>query len=111
MRSFICHYVIFSLLFVSLEATTDVFVDGVPHGDDASHQQEFGHPLDAHDGEASAAELDDDHCEHCCHGHSASMTAQVAALAAPILCHDYGIGRSTRIRNFAQAPPTPPPNR
>lgn len=110
MRSFIGHFVIFSLLFVSLEGATDVVIDGVPHGDDASHQQEFGHPLDAHDGETSDTELDGEHCNHCCHGHTAGISATVASLSTPYVTSDRPSGNSNHVHNFAQAPPTPPPN-
>ena len=110
MRALICKLMMLSLLFVSLEGVADVVIDGIPHGDESSHQAEFGHPLDNHDGKVSDTELDGEHCEHCCHGHSSVMTAPVVSLQTPVLLRDLRVARSPFVHNFAQAPPTPPPN-
>ncbi len=110
MRSFICYFVIFSVLFVGLESAADVVMDGYPHGDDTSHQEEFGHQLDAHEVGTPDRELDGDHCDHCCHGHSTSIAAQISSIAQPCVADEHFTGRSDHIRNLAQAPPTPPPN-
>jgi hypothetical protein len=85
-------------------------VDGVPHGTDETHQSEFGHSLQAHDGDQSDTELDGEHCEHCCHGHSAGLNTVVAALTMPYTRSNQRIASPSHIRNLAQAPPTPPPN-
>lgn len=110
MRSLIGQIVIVSLLFVSLEGTTDVVTDGVPHGDEVSHQSEFGHSLEKHDGSVPDSELDGDHCEHCCHGHSSTITSQLASNIAPEVSGDRLADHRNHLQNFAQAPPTPPPN-
>lgn len=110
MRSFWCILVMVSVLSVSLEGAADIVVDGYPHGDETSHQEEFGHSLVAHDGEQSDTELDGEHCDHCCHGHSAGVTNSIASLATPFVAADQKAGRSAHVRKFAQAPPTPPPN-
>jgi len=110
MRSFICNFVIFSVLFVSLESAADVVMDGFPHGDDASHQQEFGHHLDAHEDGSPSSDLDGDHCNHCCHGHSSSIAGYVS-ITVPIFNADgQRVRPAPHVRNLAQAPPTPPPN-
>ena len=88
-----------SVLFVSLEATADVVTDGVPHGDDVAHQSEFGD-----------TELDGDHCQHCCHGHSSTITSQPAAFIAAMIAGARRVDNLVDVRNFGQAPPTPPPN-
>ncbi len=110
MRSLICQFLILSLLFVSLEGATDVVVDGVPHGNDTSHQEEFGHVLEAHQGDKSDTELDGDHCEHCCHGHTVSATTQLASIATPLNGREHQATCSSYVPNLGQAPPTPPPN-
>ncbi|HNP65445.1 MAG TPA: hypothetical protein PKH39_16030 [Woeseiaceae bacterium] len=99
-----------SVLFVSLEATADVVTDGVPHGDDVAHQSEFGHPLEDHDGSVPDTELDGDHCQHCCHGHSSTITSQPAAFIAAMIAGARRVDNLVDVRNFGQAPPTPPPN-
>jgi len=109
MRALICQVVILSVLFMSLEGATDVITDGLPHGDETSHQEEFGHGLQAHQGEQSDAELDGDHCEHCCHGHTAS-THSISTTNPVLTGREHQATRSTYLPNLAQAPPTPPPN-
>lgn len=110
MRSSICQLIVVSLIFVSLEGAADVVTEGVPHGTDEVHQSEFGHPLKAHDGESSDTELDDEHCQHCCHGHSAAVAARFESIKTPLTSNRYRSGRSANHRDFARAPPTPPPN-
>lgn len=110
MRSVICHFVILSVLFVGLESAADVVMDGYPHGDDASHQEEFGHQLDAHEDGSPSSELDGEHCQHCCHGHSASITGDITIAVPTLVADDPRIRRAPYVGNFAQAPPTPPPN-
>ena len=110
MRTFLCILLTVSMLFAGLEASADLVIDGMPHGDETSHQAEFGHSLDEHDGGQSDTELDGEHCGHCCHGHCASM---LGILSSPtILPRSAGLraSRSADVLNFAQAPPTPPPN-
>lgn len=110
MRSFWCLTVMISVLFASMDSAMDAAFDGMPHGDEVAHQDEFGHPLDAHDGTSSDTELDGEHCDHCCHGHSASITGVSVAVHLPPT-GDTRTARSTSLlRNLAQAPPTPPPN-
>ncbi len=99
-----------SVLFMSLEGAADVVMDGVPHGDDVSHQSEFGHPLEDHDGSVPDTELDGDHCQHCCHGHSSSITSQLFSFVPPMNAGDRRVDTQSDVRNFGQAPPTPPPN-
>jgi len=110
MKSFWSIVVILSVLFASLEGAADVAIDGIPHGDEVTHEQEFGHSLDRHGGEQSDTELDGDHCDHCCHGHTSSLVAAIAAFSTTTFLSGQPIGRSANILNFAQAPPTPPPN-
>lgn len=111
MKSFWCILVSISVLLTSVESAADLLVDDLPHADDVvSHESEFGHSLDAHEDKASSGELDDEHCTHCCHGHSTGVTGQFTSLTTSFVARELAIGRSAYVHNFAQAPPTPPPN-
>lgn len=112
MKSFWCILVSISVLFMSVEGAADLLVDGgLPHADDvASHESEFGHALEAHEDETSSGELDDEHCKHCCHGHSAGATGQFTPVTTAFVASEHIVRRSVFVLNFAQAPPTPPPN-
>lgn len=110
MRSVLGQLLVLCLLFGSLEGAADVAIDGYPHGTDSGHQTEFGHALDAHEGDLSDSELDGDHCEHCCHAHSVSISAPTVSVMAEYFAFNHKPGRSPHVRNFANAPPTPPPN-
>lgn len=101
---------IVAFLAVSLEGAAEVVVDGVPHGDEAAHQAEFGHALDAHDGSTPDSELDGEHCEHCCHGHASSITASVSATGAAMIERVHSLARGANLHTLTHAPPTPPPN-
>tara|TARA_R110000782_G_scaffold211777_3_gene299973 strand:- start:209 stop:550 length:342 start_codon:yes stop_codon:yes gene_type:complete len=112
MKSYWCILVSISVLFTSVESAAELLVEGgLPHADDvAAHESEFGHSLEAHEDESSNVELDDEHCTHCCHGHSASITGQFTSLTTSFVARELAMGRSAYVHNFAQAPPTPPPN-
>ena len=110
MRSFMCKLALLSFLFVSIEGAADVVVDGMPHGDPTSHEQEYGHSLNAHDGDLSDSELDGDHCDHCCHGHSSSIAhSGLAPLSVPT-DEQVEIPYSDRLSDLLLTPPTPPPD-
>ena len=110
MHRFVSQIVIVSLLFMSMEGATDIPLDSVPHRDDAAHLSEFGHALDKHDGSVPDSELDGDHCEHCCHGHCSTIVSQVGSCIVPLSTDERRGANQSHLRNFAQAPPTPPPN-
>ena len=111
MRSLISHVIVFALLLMSLEGATGSLIEGVPHGgDNGSHQIEFGHGLVDHDRNVPDSELDDDHCKHCCHGHCFTGLPISAQITVPDGSRDRISVNKWRISNFAQAPPTPPPN-
>lgn len=101
---------IFSVLFVSLESAADVAMLGNLHDDDTTHLEEFGHQLDAHEDGTPDRELDGDHCDHCCHGHSPIIAKLSTPMTPLTAASESRVGRSVHIRNLAQAPPTPPPN-
>lgn len=111
MRSLVCKIVIVSFLFVSIEGAADVVVDGMPHGDATSHQEEFGHPLDAHGGELSDTELDGEHCSHCCHGHCSGITDSSDLTASRESTHANPHDRYIdHLPLLFLTPPTPPPD-
>ena len=105
MKSFWCILVMVSVLMMSVDGAADSVTKGHAHGGDAAHV------LDGGDAKTtSSSEADGDHCERCCHGHTASVTASVTAATTPYSKSQHALGRSANLRSFAQAPPTPPPN-
>ena len=108
MRSFWCISVMISVLFMSVEGAADIVIKGHSHADGPVHQLDGSESTKPDPN--SDTEGNSDHCERCCHGHTASITAQVAAIKTPFATGDHQLGRSPHVRNFAQAPPTPPPN-
>ncbi len=112
MKSFWYILVSISVLFTSVESAADLLIDGgLPHADDvAAHESEFGHSLEDHEDETSSVDLDDEHCKHCCHGHSAGVTGQFTSMTTSFVASEHTVGRSEFVLNFSQAPPTPPPN-
>ncbi len=107
MRSFWCILVMISVLVMSVDGAADSVTKGHAHGGDAAHLLDGS---DDHQTSSSEAEADVDHCERCCHGHTASVTATVAAAITPYSKSEHARSRFVYVRNFAQAPPTPPPN-
>ena len=78
----------------------DIVGDIHPYGDEQAHQ------IDA----SVDSEKQSNHCEHCCHAHVVSVTAQVLASTVYSGVMDYQLGTTPHVLNHAQAPPTPPPN-
>ena len=105
MRSFWCILVMVSMLVMSVDGAADSVTTGHAHGGDAAHSLH-----DSDTNTTSSSEADGDHCERCCHGHTASVTASVAAAITSYSKSEHARSRFVHVRNFAQAPPTPPPN-
>jgi hypothetical protein len=97
-----------SVLFMSVDGAADEASTGHPHGGDPGHFVDE-HTVVAAD-TTSMSDLDIDHCEHCCHGHTSSITGHVKIVVPTLIATDQRVGRAKHIHNFAQAPPTPPPN-
>ncbi len=110
MRTVFLHVLMFSLLLTGVEGATDIAMDGAPHGTELSHEDDFGHSLEAHKDATTDGELNDDHCQHCCHGHSAGITGQFATTPSPLITAGRHTISSAHVRSLGQAPPTPPPN-
>ena len=108
MRSCWCISVIISVLFLSVDGAADSVIKGHAHAAGSAHQ--FDNGAGATPDNTSDTEANGDHCERCCHGHTAGITAQVAAIMTAFATGDNEPGRSPHVRNFAQAPPSPPPN-
>jgi hypothetical protein len=93
-----------SVLFMSVDGAADTVINGHAHADSGALQVDDGTSA------SLTTDTDDDHCERCCHGHSASITAQMTVTKAQFVVCSHPLSRSVLLRNFAQAPPTPPPN-
>ena len=105
MKFFWCISVMISVLFMSVDGAADSVTEGHAHGDGAIHVTD-----NLASDPPSDTDPDSDHCEQCCHGHSASMSATLASVTTPFVTADQRTSRSAYVRNFAQAPPTPPSN-
>jgi len=109
MRSFWCLSVMISVLFMSVDGAADVASTDHPYGGAPAYF------VDKHTGSSPAtglgSTLDVDHCEHCCHGHTSSITGHVSVVVPVLIAGDYQVRRAPHVRNLAQAPPTPPPKR
>ena len=107
MRTLICQLVLLSVLVMSAEGAMDVATDGLPHGDDPTHQ------IDATQSSSSDTNSDTDlegvHCQHCCHGH-VSITPHFLATTAHNSATEHQTGQTPYVLNYAQAPPVPPPD-
>ena len=110
MRHFLSNLALLSFLFMSIEGAADVVVDGIPHGGHDSHLEEFGHALDAHGGELSDTELDGDHCDHCCHGHSSEIAESDLVSKFSSSVRGGPAFQDEPLPDFLLTPPTPPPD-
>ena len=103
---------ILALLTMNIDGAIDIAQAGHPHEDPLAHQLDDSQQTSesAKRTQTDSDTPSNDHCEHCCHGHTSVVTASV--LGTFSAC---GSGRQiayvpTSVANFAQAPPTPPPN-
>lgn len=107
MRTFICHLLIFSVLYMSTEGAFDMAKESHAHGDNTVHH------IDA-DGHSPVKPepLSDDsgnECGHLCHGHSSSITSDSNTLVM-VESNRYDAFSLSLHSSLPQAPPTPPPN-
>lgn len=96
------------MLFMSVDSAADLVIQGHPHGDNGTHinsEADGATQPPTSDNEPQA-----DHCERCCHGHSASAIVQISAMTALPMNSDRCLSLASQHFNFSQAPPTPPPN-
>lgn len=102
MKSILCHLLLISLLFVSIEGAADLGEVGHAH---------TGH---AHEGTDTvvdpAQDIEAGHCEHCCHGHTVAVVGSEKAGLIPSPVTNLRARHSNHFANFPQTPPTPPPN-
>lgn len=101
-----------SLLLTSIDGAIDIAKVGHPHDDAATRQADVS---DAFAGTVDTSKDDDgtrttDHCEHCCHGHISVVMPNATPSHSGCGSVDQGPYTDAAILNFAQAPPTPPPN-
>ena len=103
LRYFILYLFIFSLLFTGVEGAIDSLSGEHPHGDDYTHVLDNDDPLSIDSGSDSS------HCSHCCHGHTGSIAGNITILNCDMTDQQFAFYQPHTL-NFAQAPPTPPPN-
>ena len=90
---------------MGIEGAVDSIGGEHPHGND------YAHVLDSDDQHSSDSnsDTDNDHCSHCCHGHTSSITGHTPALNCDMTKQQLAFYQP-HFLNFSQAPPTPPPN-
>ncbi|MBQ0748470.1 MAG: hypothetical protein KBT73_18350 [Marinobacter sp.] len=103
LRPFIAYLFIFSLLFMGIEGALVSSGGEHPHGD------EYAHVLDSDDSTSTDTQGDNNHSSHCYHGHAGSIAGHCTVLNCDLAGHQFPFYQQN-INNFAQAPPTPPPN-
>jgi hypothetical protein len=108
MKSFWCIFVMISVLFMSVDGAADLASSGHPHGGDSGHFIDEGTAVSKDT--TAKSDPDIDHCEHCCHGHTSSITVSVTILMPTVVANDQRSCRAPHVGGLAQAPPTPPPN-
>ena len=92
---------IIALLWMGVDGIADRMSEGHPHAD------ELAHHIDA--APESTPDVTPDHCEHCCHGHTSSLTQSVVSASAVAAVGTVHLERPRHIQNLDTAPPTPPP--
>ena len=107
MKNFASHFLAIAMLFMGIESSADMANDGHPLDSNGSHHSEVMHEYSSDPGADS--EPDNENCEHCCHGHSASATVRTIANTF-IFSHQAMNNRDSHVFIAQpQAPPTPPP--
>ena len=101
MRILLSHFIVFSLLFMSLDGAADRVSVGDPHDDGTARLV---------DGSATDTCFDGEHGEHGCHGHVAGISVSFVVSVAAVGPADPQYSAMPYMLNYAQAPPTPPPN-
>ncbi|ANO49999.1 hypothetical protein BA177_01080 [Woeseia oceani] len=110
MQHAVCQLVLISVLFLSLDSAADRVSDGHPHGgmDDVNGTLALCLAPTLDDEEHN--DIDENHCEHCCHGHASSIAMDAGKNAAPNPAASASRRLSQLNARDGTAPPTPPPN-
>jgi len=104
LRPFISYLFVFSLLFMGIEGAIDSAAGEHPQGEG------YAHILDSDNSPSPDLEGNDNHCQHCCHGHCSSATSgNLTVMNFDMTNQRFPIYEPHAL-NSAQAPPTPPPN-
>lgn len=101
MKAVLCHLLLISLLFVSIDGAADMAREGHAHAEHAEQQESSDDP--------SNPDIDSNHCDRCCHGHAPGISSAVASSAVNNSATDHEHHHAPSIQNLGQAPPTPPP--
>ena len=109
MRTILCHVVMLSVLFMSLEGAIDIVSQGHPHSDDPAQQLDSSSSVVSEKSANTDSTPDSDNCEHCCHGHVASFVMEIPRLSI-LRTIDQATSYTARVVTLPEAPPTPPPN-
>lgn len=103
MNTFLTYLVLISMLFVSIEGAADMGKSGHAHDEHASLH------IDPDEVGAAIPDKDASHCDHCCHGHINVIGSVLIPIHSRIPAGNQRPLSSLFVKNYAQAPPTPPP--
>lgn len=103
---FVCVTIILSMLFLSLDGAIDIASQGHPHEDAAELAGVDGLAAKVPGGDT---DTERNHCEHCCHGHVASIVMQLPSMSFHTTVAGFPPPVVFNFRH-SKAPPTPPPN-
>jgi len=110
MRTVLNSLLIMLVLVTSVEGTIDRASAGHPHGEETTHELADSDPHDhARSSELSDDEAAESHCEHCCHGHSSSITSSSPEKSIDPLRSCVVVGYNDSFKALSLEPPTPPP--
>ena len=100
-RTGLTYLFVFFLLFNGLE--------GVIESAQARHVHESGNAVDLQGSEQHQLDDSGDHYTHCCHAHAVTMENQLDKMDVSTVEQPFLI-QPDHLKNYAQGPPTPPPN-
>ncbi len=107
MNTYVSQFLILAMLVMGIESSTDMANDGHPLDGKGSHHNEVMHESSSDPGADS--EPESENCEHCCHGHSFSVTIRSIGASIAFTHQAMNIFDDHLFIAQSQAPPTPPP--
>jgi hypothetical protein len=107
MRFIVSALIVISMISINLESAADSIIGSHSHGSDSAHFPSLGETPES---QQQDLESGTDHCKKCCQGHSTGISTTVVSLKMHVLEANPNHCQSIFVKNYAHAPPTPPPN-
>ena len=104
-RTGFIYFLALSLLFTSLVAVLEsVEANNLTH-----NEFSLSHNENIQSSDINQADENDDHCIHCCHSHAGTLFRLISTINNGISTKSIFVYQQNAL-NYAQTPPTPPPN-